>query len=336
MKNILIVGADNFIGRHLTQYFLHRGFNIFILGSNASTAQKDCVCVDTLDELNKIPIDHVFNIVSNTVCKKRWTLKRKKFLVSSQVRSTKRLMNWIRLNHKNVKTIITTSSTSYYGICPRHQWINTCNESQHPQPFFISKLYQLLENAALQQPNSKIVRLGIVMDTNQGLFPKLLKPVRNNLIGQIGNGRHPFNWIHIEDVCRAFEYLIKVQTPSPYFNLVAPERLSQKQMIDVTAQHFRKKPFFKVPFWVYKLTLGERSDFIINGQHCAPKALSDNYFTFKYPNYREALENLFPPRKENIIFYYSEKITEKIKNILFYYLIYLFMIINNKPNKLNK
>ncbi|WP_432708463.1 DUF1731 domain-containing protein [Pedobacter sp.] len=337
MKNILIVGADSFLGCHLIQYFLNRGFNIFALGKNPSTAQPECIWVEDLDELSKIPIDHIFNLVDGSICAKRWTFKRKKQLVSGLVRSTKSLMNWIRENNKNLKTIITTSSTHYYGICPRYKWANTCSENQHPQPFFISKLYQLLENAALRDhPNAKVVRLGIVLDNKSGIFLKLLKPLRNNLVGHIGNGRQPFNWIHIEDVCRAFEYLITIETSTQYFNLVAPENINQKEMVDVSTQHFRKAPIFNPPYWIYKLILGERSDCLINGQHCEPKALTDNYFIFKHTNLKDALENLFPRNNENIIFYYLKKISKKIENIIFHLIIYLFMIINRKPNKSNK
>lgn len=340
MKNILIYGASSYLAPGLMHYFLHKGYNIFCIGTKPSTAQDDCVWVEHLEELNKIPIHFVFNLSTESLWKKRWTKKRKIELVRYQVRSTKRLMEWIQLRQFKPERIITTSSINFYGICPHNKWASTFTERQHPQPFFVSKYYQLCENAALHTGlNTKVVRLGMVLDNTHGCFPKMLKPIQRNLYNQIGDGRHPLCWIHIEDVCRAFEYLMNIRTESNIFNLVAPNRINQETFSKACTQHFKKISCFSIPYWLIKMVHGEKSDLIINGQYCKPKALLDNYFEFKYCNLDDALNDLYPVQKNNVfrkIKNLKKTLKLKYQNILFNYFGYLFKIVGDKINKTNK
>ncbi|MDB0325710.1 TIGR01777 family protein, partial [Acinetobacter baumannii] len=73
-----------------------------------------------------------------------------------------------------------------YGIDAQEKWAEVCTEQSSPQPIFMSQLCQEWELAALADPqqNTKIIRLGVVFGQGGGILPKMLLPIRLNLVGQ--------------------------------------------------------------------------------------------------------------------------------------------------------
>ena len=65
-----------------------------------------------------------------------------------------------------------------------------------------------------------------------GILPKMLLPIRLNLVGQIGHGRQPVVWVHIEDVLNAIEFIFKHPQSAQIHNVVAPESVAQKLLLN--------------------------------------------------------------------------------------------------------
>lgn len=312
MDNILVVGDESSLLIHLAHHFTTKGFGVFLLTQKENLDIENVSKIKCLSELSHTPIHHVFNLTSSSPYKKRWSKKNKAALVADHVRPTISLMTWIQDRKEKPKTVLTTSDVKFYGICPSRKWAKICTENQHPQPFFVSKLYQLKEAAALKYyPQSKIVRLGTVIDGSNGAFSNMINPIKKSMIGHAGNGRHPFNWVHIEDVCNAFEYIITIKMTNTYFNVVAPQILNNKDMVKSIQNHFKKNVLITPPYWLYKIIYGEKSDAIINGQHCEPRALTDNFFEFKYTELDDALKHLYPQKKPKSIINFALSVLQK-------------------------
>lgn len=98
----------------------------------------------------------------------------------------------------------------------------------------MSELCQEWERAALadSQQNTKIIRLGVVFGQGGGILPKMLLPIRLNLVGQIGHGHQPVVWVHIEDVLNAIEFIFKHPQSAQIHNVVAPENVTQKLLLN--------------------------------------------------------------------------------------------------------
>ena len=158
----------------------------------------------------------------------------------------------------------------------------------------MSELCQKWEAVTTEYPNqnTKIIRLGVVFGKGGGALSQMLLPIKMNLVRNIGHGRQPCVWVHIEDVIKAIEFLMFNETEAKVFNVVAPEKVNQKTFADVASIILKKKPLFNLPNFVFKWLLAEQSQLILNGQYVKPKALQDVGFEFQYPTLKQALKDL--------------------------------------------
>ena len=293
---VLITGGSGFIGSYLLPYLLARDYAVVGLTrqKNKRSNHPDLTWIQHLDELKTDRIDYVINLAGESIGQGRWTAKRKQQLMKSRVETTQQLYRYLEKRQIFPKRIISGSAVGYYGIDPTEQWLETCTEQSAPQSIFMSELCQLWEQAAFSftQQRTKIIRLGIVFGKNGGILPSMLFPIKLNLVGQIGHGRQPVVWVHVQDVLRAIEFLMLNETEAQIFNLVSPEKVSQAQFVKTAAQVLKRKPVFFLPAFVLRWMLGEQSQLVLNGQYVASIALQEAGFEFKYPTLNSALEEI--------------------------------------------
>lgn len=293
---VLITGGSGFIGSQLLPYLLARDYAVVGLTrqKNKRSNHPDLTWIQHLDELKTDRIDYVINLAGESIGQGRWTAKRKQQLMKSRVETTQQLYRYLEKRQIFPKRIISGSAVGYYGIDPTEQWLETCTEQSAPQSIFMSELCQLWEQAAFSftQQRTKIIRLGIVFGKNGGILPSMLFPIKLNLVGQIGHGRQPVVWVHVQDVLRAIEFLMLNETEAQIFNLVSPEKVSQAQFVKTAARVLKRKPVFFLPAFVLRWMLGEQSQLVLNGQYVASIALQEAGFEFKYPTLNSALEEI--------------------------------------------
>ena len=295
-ENVLVTGASGFIGSHLLPYLLSRDYAVIGLTrqKNKISNHPDLTWVQSLDELKTDRIDYVINLAGENIGQARWTATRKQQLIESRVDTTHQLYRYLQKRQIFPERIISGSAVGYYGIDLAEQWSEVCTEQSAPQSIFMSELCQLWEQAALsfQQQNTKIVRFGIVFAKDGGILPRMLLPIKLNMVGRIGYGRQPVVWVHIQDVLRAIEFLMLNETSTRIFNVVCPEKMTQAQFAQTAAQQLHRKPLFCLPAFVLKGMLGEQAQLVLNGQYVQPKALQELGFEFKYPTLKLALADI--------------------------------------------
>lgn len=300
MKNVLIFCASDSLAQQLITYLEEQGYSVFIHNPFGTNQHKNTgYWVNDLNDLQHIPLHYVVNLSCDSLFNKKWSERNKNKMIDDCVFATRDLYEWLKSNNKRPLQIITASSVGYYGICGFDQWDHVCDENDLPQPFFLSKIYQELEYEALCfDQNTKIMRFGYIFEKEYGPLKILLKPILKEVYGYTGGGYNPVPWIHVNDACRAIEFLFKSDTNKTFFNAVAPDELVQKVFCDTSCQHFNKKPKFnKVPYFVFRLIYGEKADLITNGKHCMPISLINEGFKFKYERYNLALINLSQHKK---------------------------------------
>lgn len=292
---VLITGASGFIGSYLVPYLLKRDFQVIgISRKPQAQTHPDLSWIQHFDELKHQTIDYVINLAGESIAEGRWSEQRKQKLIQSRVKTTEALYRYLQQRQIFPKCILSGSAVGYYGIDASEQWQQVCTEESPAQNIFMSQLCQQWEQAALAdtQQNTKIMRLGVVFGRGGGILPKMLFPIKWNLVGRIGHGRQPVVWVHIQDVLRAVEFILTHETEQKVFNVVAPEKVTQSQFVNITAVSLKRHPLFNMPAWVFKSLLGEQSQLILNGQFVQPKALQQAGFEFKFPTLKEALNDL--------------------------------------------
>lgn len=295
-QTVLITGASGFIGQQLIQYLLARDYVVY-----GYTRQKDLFAshpdlhwIQEFRQIQLTKIDYVINLAGENIGAQRWTAVRKQRLIESRVQTTMALFQYLEENNCIPKSIISGSASGYYGVDESETWQQVCDETALPQTIFMSELCQSWEQVALkfQQPNLKIIRLGVVLGRKGGILPQLLLPIKLNAVGKIGSGKQPLVWVHIEDVLSAIYFLMTQSTQAQVFNVVAPERINQGQFVQIASRQLRRKPILRLPACSFKLLLGEQSQLILNGQYVKPQALQQAGFEFQYPTLKQALNNL--------------------------------------------
>lgn len=293
---ILITGASGFIGTHLVQYFVDRGYQLIALSRKQCQRSSfpQVQWVQHFSQIQTRQIDYVINLAGENIGQSRWSDHRKQKLIQSRVETTKALYEWLNQQQIYPKSIISGSAVGYYGIDETEQWSHHCVENSPSQQIFMSELCQLWERTALsyEKQHTKIIRLGVVFAMDGGILPQMLFPIRWNLVDKIGSGRQPVVWIHIQDVLSAIEFIMKSQTEDQIYNLVAPQKISQIDFSHTAAKVLGRKPLLAIPKWVFRLMLGEQSQLILNGQYVAPKNLLKEGFKFHYPTLELALRHL--------------------------------------------
>lgn len=293
---VLITGASGFIGSKLVAYLLKQDYQVVGLSRQKNKVPNHpCLqWISTLDELKTDQIDYVINLAGESIGKGRWTGSRKEQLIQSRVQTTEQLYQYLNQRNIQPKRIISGSAVGFYGIDISEQWEESCTETSLPQDIFMSELCQKWEAVTAKYPNqnTKTIRLGVVFGNGGGVLSQMLLPIKMNMVKNIGHGRQPCVWVHIQDVIRAVEFLMLNETKESIFNVVAPEKVNQKTFADITSLILNKKPLFTLPNFIMKWILGEQSQLVLNGQYVKPKALQNAGFEFEYPVLKYAMKNL--------------------------------------------
>ena len=112
------------------------------------------------------------------------------------------------------------------------------------------------------------------------------------LIPTTGHPSNALSWIHIQDLCRIYLYLMDKKV-SGVWNAVAPEGISMKQMVDsIDTAIGRKNLHPNVPCSILKLMLGEMGTLACGSQRVSAEKLLDDGFRYLHPTLQSALNDL--------------------------------------------
>lgn len=294
---IIIAAGTGFLGKNLEEYFMQKGDQVYILTRNPKRKNEIFWDAKTLGEWKNLleNSDVLINLAGKSVdC--RYTDKNKKEIYSSRIESTKVLQQVVDLCTNKPKIWLNASSATIYihsekqlnteenGIIGDDFSMNICKSWE--SEFFRSKT-ECVRKVAL--------RTSIVLGNNGGAFPKLKILTKIGLGGKQGRGNQKISWIHIDDFCRAVEFIIANEDLTGGINITAPNPLSNNDFM----KNLRKE--MKVPFglnaavWQLELAsavMGTETELLLKSRNVYPEKLIKNGFGFNYPDVGKALKNL--------------------------------------------
>lgn len=293
-KRILITGGSGFIGSHLTARWLAEGHEIVILSRRPdAVARRWEGRVTAVSELTELEgrFDWLINLAGEGIADQRWSDSRKEVLRDSRVALTERLGRWAQSTDQQFEVVLSGSAIGYYGGFPGAQPALT--ESSSAGKDFAANLCIDWENAAalLAERAERLVylRTGVVLGARQGMLARMWLPFRLGLGGPIGSGQQVISWIHIEDYCRAVDFILKSSLTGP-INMTAPEPVANARFSRQLAGAMSRPACLPMPSFVTTLVFGELSELLLKGQNVIPKVLSGEGFSWVYSDSREALE----------------------------------------------
>jgi uncharacterized protein len=138
-----------------------------------------------------------------------------------------------------------------------------------------------------------ILRSGVVLGIEGGLYKKITCLVRHFIGGIIGNGKNWMSWIHIDDLVRIIERALKNSDMSGVYNSVAPEPVQSAEFMRKLAKTWHRPLVPTPPVTLLRLALGDIVDeLMLASQHVIPACLTAEEFTFNYPSLEKALQAL--------------------------------------------
>lgn len=296
-NKVLIAGGSGLIGLQLISLLKEKGYGIHVLSRSKKNIEGAVVFKWNIEKRYADPealrgVHTIINLAGSGVAEKAWTAERKADLLNSRVQSARLLFDALSSYAHIVETYISPSGIGIYT--EGDDWLR---EETPTATTFLAGVCRQWENEAQTFKEKRIrtciFRLGLVLSPKGGMLKELLMPFKFGVAPVFGNGKQWQSWVHIDDVCNVFLFAIENKKISGIYNLVAPQPVSNIDMI--TAVQSVKKGFSikaPVPLFALRLFLGERAEIVASNQKVHSDKIEKAGFVFKYTDVTDALRNL--------------------------------------------
>jgi len=160
----------------------------------------------------------------------RWSEAKKRRILDSRVNAGRAIVEAIRAARKKPGVLLQMSAVGVYG--PRAD--EQLDENAPAGKDFLARVCVEWERSteAVEAMGVRrlVVRTGLVLSLQGGLFPVILLPFRLFVGGPLGSGRQGFSWIHAEDHRRALRFLVENPQARGVYNVTAPEPVSNAEL----------------------------------------------------------------------------------------------------------
>lgn len=295
---VFITGPNGFVGTNLSRYLIDAGHEVTGLVRSEQAKEKlhpkVAVVMGQPMEPGKwqetVPgHDALVNLGGASIFK-RWNSAYKKLLRDSRLLTTRNLVDAIPSSSD--VTLLSTSAVGFYGFREDDELDENAPEGQD----FLAVLARDWEAEALRARNKGVrvvvTRFGVVLGNDGGALAQMTLPFRLFVGGPIGSGRQWFSWIHIEDLCRAYGFVLENREIEGPVNFTSPGPVRNRELSATIGKVLGRPSFMPAPSFMMSLALGEFGSVILKGQRVIPGVLRSKGFTFNFPVVEKALRDL--------------------------------------------
>ncbi len=295
--NILITGSSGLIGTALSHSLSAAGHTIYpLLRHQSGSGSFSWSPSQGRIELSpSIPIDAVIHLAGASLSRGRWTEKRKKEILESQVNGTKLLSEYLATLEHKPQVFISASAIGFYGDTGDE----LLDESGQPGSGFPSHVCQQWEEAAEAASRAGIrtvaIRTGLVLSPAGGFLKKMMFPFAFGLGGKVGSGRQYISWVHIADMVNMIRFIIEEESLSGPVNLVSPNPVTNAEFTRSLGRVMHRPAFMTIPAFLVTSLFGEMAeDLLLSGGRVIPGELSKTGYQFIHTNLEQALRDILP------------------------------------------
>lgn len=298
MKNILIAGGTGLVGTKLSHLLRGQGYHVAHLSRHADPQaefptfawQPDKGIYDKKAFEN---IDAIINLAGAGIVDKRWTAARKKIIIESRTLSNTLIAKFLNEEKHQVKAYISASAIGFYA----DRGAELMTEKNTAGKGFLAESTIAWENAIDEVRKTGVrtvvLRIGIVLSTEGGALPEMLKPFVARTGVYFGNGEQFLSWIHIDDLCRMFQLALEQDKMRGIFNAVAPNPMTNYAFTQTIAEAkgggYLMLP---APAFTLRLAMGEMADTVLGSTNVSSQKIENQGFTFVYTDALSALKSL--------------------------------------------
>lgn len=299
MQTVLIAGGTGLVGMHLSKLLKSEAYEVIHLSRKENLqaefpAYQWDLKAGKIDERALKKADFIINLAGAGIADARWTASRKKLIIDSRVDSTLLLKDYIDKGIAQPKAYISASAIGYYGDTGE----DAVDETASPSPGeFLSDSTVLWEKAIDKVAETAVrtvtLRIGIVFSTKGGALEKMLLSFNFLQGAYFGDGQMWTSWVHIDDLCRMFQFSIENAVIKGTYNAAAPNPARNKAIIKgIKTAKNTPAILLPVPSFALKLMLGEMSDAVLRGTKVSVEKIQKAGFIFKFPELIPALKDI--------------------------------------------
>jgi len=297
---ILITGATGLVGNALTFQLLQNGHSVHYLTTSKKKITNGSQFrgfywnpeQGIIDENALIGVDVIVHLAGATVSK-RWTKTYKEEILESRTLSANLLYRTLKANPHQVKEFV---SASAIGIYPDNLTKLYNEDSPEIGDDFLANVVVKWEESVDKFRelgiNTAKVRTGLVLSSQGGALPEMLKTIKLGVGAAFGSGKQMQSWIHIDDLAAIYYFIINNDLQG-VFNAVAPNPVTNQELTTALAKMVHKPLFMpNIPKFLMSMILGEMHTLLFSSQKVSAAKIEGKGFVFKYPLLEKALTNL--------------------------------------------
>ena len=292
--HVLVTGGTGFIGTALSERLLAQGGRVSVLTRDRERATRHfagrVAALQSMEEIDSAdPPAVIVNLAGKSLGDERWNDKVKQELVSSRVKTTQQVVDYIARAADKPRLLISGSAVGYYGA----RGEAPLTEADPPGDEFQSELClrweQAAEKAAQYGVRVCISRTGVVMGQGGGALSGLAPLFSLGLGAVAGSGRQWLSWVHMEDLLEMFLRFMQDESLSGAFNNTAPAPVTNRQFAKAIGRVMHRPVLLRSPGWAMLLLYGEMAHLYLTGQRVLPTRHMEAGFHYRFPDIESAL-----------------------------------------------
>jgi uncharacterized protein len=302
-RRMLLVGATGFLGSELlTALARDTQCKVAVLSRDPERARAQFnrrgIALDAAFTLADLPkhsaqdFDAIVHLAGANILALPWTRSRKRTLEQSRIGIAQALQGWLAASKARPALYIQASAV---GIYPTQSASALDEQSPAGQGYaaeLCSAIEAQIQEIAALGIRSVALRIGVVLGRNALVFRGMKLGTQLGGGATLGHGEQYFPWVHVDDVIGAIAHCMRTRTVTGPINVVAPEATSNARYTAALAKALRRPNWLRVPAWILRAALGERSALLLEGAAIVPNQLQRSGYVFCHPKLDPALSNL--------------------------------------------
>lgn len=294
---ILISGASGLVGSHLIPTLKAKGHAAYRLvrkkPSGADEIRWDAEKGFTIGEQEKLEnFDAVVHLAGDNVASENWSDEKKRKIKESRTVGTRVLVDALQQTKNPPKHFIAASAIGIYG----NRADEILTEKSSDGTGFLSEVCREWEaeiERAEQFARVAFLRIGVVLAEDGGALAKMLTPFKFGVGGTVGSGKQWMSWIALDDLIKAFHFLLENENLTGAFNAVAPNAVTNEEFTNTLGTVLNRPTVLPIPAFAVKLLFGEMGEtLLLEGARVIPQNLQNAKFQFDFPHLENAMRHV--------------------------------------------
>ena len=299
---ILVTGSSGLVGRAVSRHLSTSGHNVVPLLRQGRPGGRGLRWDPDKGQIESTQL-HGFGAVIHLAGENiagRWSEEKKRRIRDSRVKATRTLCQALARRPSPPDVLVAASGVNYYG--DRGEELLT--EDSPPGEGFLPEVCVEWEAATRPAFEAGIrvvnLRLGMVLSTEGGALPRMLKPFRLGLGGPMGNGKQFMSWVTLDDVVSIIQFALENDAIQGPVNAVSPNPVPNREFARTLGAVLHRPAVLPCPGFAARAVLGEMAEeLLLSSIRAAPRRLEGAGYEFVLPDLRGGLENLLT-KEENV------------------------------------